>query len=163
MKNEDPEEELGPTQVDELLKSVLYNYGLTMFLFGVLEHQVVNLIVALNLPRRDQTSAESLRQIREVAFKRPMGQLWKELKSSDGIPNDTKQRVDKIIDERNKLAHSFFRCNHDEMKSVIGNEKLIRDLEGLQQKVVAVDEELTKLEKTIWRTNGLDYPFATGG
>ena len=45
------------------------------------------------------------------------------------------------------------------MQSVEGNTRLINELMALQKSVVAVDEELTELERSVWRARGMKYPF----
>jgi hypothetical protein len=149
--------EPGPN--DEAVAGTIYNYGMTMYLIQVLEHQVVNLIVASNLPRSTKVSKEELQRIRADGFKRTMGQQLRELISCVEVPQSLRERVNRVVAERNHLAHRFFREHYDKMQSVSGNEELIRDLVNLQQIVVAVDDELTELERSVWRANGLEYPF----
>jgi hypothetical protein len=138
---------------------VIYNYGMTMFLIQVLEHQLVNLIVASNLPRRDQIPRDELLEIRANAFRQTMGTQLKGLAARVEIPPYLKEKLNRIVAKRNHLAHSFFREHHGDMLSSSGSEALIRDLFDLQRFVVAVDDELTLLERSIWRESGMEYPF----
>jgi hypothetical protein len=143
----------------EAVAGTIYNYGMTMYLIQVLEHQVVNLIVASNLPRGSRISREELQRIRADGLKRTRGQQLRELISCVEAPSWLRERVNRVIAKRNHLAHHFFREHYDKMQSVSGNEELVRELVNLQRFIVAVDEELTELERSVWRANGLEYPF----
>ena len=159
MIDESLEREAAAGPNDHAVAEVIYNYGMTMFLIQVLEHQLVNLIVATNLPRRHKIPRDELLQIRANAFRQTMGTQLKGLAANVKLPSALKEKLDRIVAERNALAHRFFREHYEDMQSASGNEALIRDLAELQHFVVAVDEELTQLERSIWRESGMDYPF----
>lgn len=149
--------EAGPN--DQAVAGTLYHYGLTMYLIQVLEMQVVSLIVASNLPRRGEISSGDLRRIREDVSKKMMGKQLKDLIECVDIPPETEGRLRRVIVTRNRLAHGFFKDNYERMQSVEGNEAMIRELTEAQGFVVSVDEELTDLERSLWRASGLEYPF----
>jgi hypothetical protein len=148
-----------PGPHDDAVAGVIYNYGMTMYLIQVLEHQVVNLIVASNLPRRECLATGELSRVREKAFRQTLGLALKELTACVNLPADLGEKLDGIVLKRNELAHRFFREHYKEMQSVSSNERLVRELADLQQFVVNVDDELTQLERSMWRESGMDYPF----
>jgi hypothetical protein len=159
MVDEDLNQNLAAGPNDEATTRVIYNYGMTMFLIQVLEHQLVSLIVASNLPRGDSLAPRELKRIREDAFRRTLGVQLKDLAASVEVPEHLKVKLARIVAERNHLAHSFFREHHADMQSLDTNERLVAELFALQQFVVAADDELTELERSLWKTNGLAYPY----
>ena len=144
---------------DEAVDGVVYNYGMAMYLIQVLEHQVVNLIVASKLPRVAEIPADELKRIRAATFKKTLGTTLKDLIASVDVPDELRCRLKQVCDERNRLAHRFFRENHDVMQTVGGNGRLVAELASFQQVVVDVDDELTELERALWKANGMSYPF----
>jgi hypothetical protein len=144
---------------DAAVSGVIYNYGMTMFLIQVLEHQLVNLIVASNLPRRDNIPRDELVRIKEKAFSQTMGTQLRGLVECVDMPSHLREKLDRIVLERNRLAHHFFRDHYEELRSVSSNENLCCQLSDLQHFIVAVDDELTQLKRSIWRENGMEHPF----
>ena len=144
---------------DEAVYQVIYQYGMAMYLIQVLEHQIVNLIVASRLPGKGEMTREQIRRFREDTFRKMMSKLLQDLMDCVDLPEELRERVSEIILKRNHLAHRFFREHHPDMQSVEGNTRLINELMALQKSVVAVDEELTELERSVWRARGMKYPF----
>src|SRR4051794_11946137 len=130
-----------PGPNDELVAGVIYHYGLAMYLIQVVELQVVNLILASNLPRRNEITREEFLRLKQETLRKTMGRQLQDLIMLVDVPDGMRQRASKVVSERNDLAHRFFREHHDDMQSPSGNEQLIQELIDLQQVVVSLDEE----------------------
>jgi hypothetical protein len=158
--NDTPDDSpLEPGPNDEAVSQVIYHYGMAMYLIQVLEHQVVNLIVASKALGKGKITREEIRRLSEDVFRKTMGVQLRDLVASVDVPEEVRDRLEEVITERNHLAHRFFREHYNEMQSIAENKRLVQELIALQKYVLAVEEELTELERSIWRARGMKYPF----
>lgn len=101
-----------------LIREVYARYGLAMFMAQVLEHGIVNAMLAIKiLPLRvNHTAAKeweaALDDFFSAEFEKTFGGLVTTLTKAVALPDEVKDRLIAARDTRNMLAHRFFR-NHD--------------------------------------------------
>jgi hypothetical protein len=76
---------------DEETREVYARYGLAMYFAQVVEHAIVNLMIALRLPERGALTTRDVDQFMDEAFAMTFGRLMKELRHM-GQPIDLVQQ-----------------------------------------------------------------------
>jgi uncharacterized protein with HEPN domain len=116
-------------------------YGGAMYYAQVLEHGLVNLVVAVEIGRAIKTELER-HALYEELFAKPMGEHVKRVLKEVRLTDAQVLRLGKARAARNFLAHHYFRERAGEFLTVAGRNKLIRELDELCAEFEAVDEEL---------------------
>jgi hypothetical protein len=90
---------------DEETREVYARYGLAMYFAQVVEHAIVNLMIALRLPQREALTKGDIDQFMDEAFSMTFGRLLKELRRMGQSTQFLQRDLDQARDMRNWLAH----------------------------------------------------------
>jgi hypothetical protein len=93
---------------DEETREVYARYGLAMYFAQVVEHAIVNLMIALRLPQREALTKGDIDQFMDEAFSMTFGRLLKELRRMGQSTHFLQRDLAQARDMRNWLAHGTF-------------------------------------------------------
>ena len=94
---------------DDLVRDVYAHFGLAMYLAQVLEHGIVNAMIAAKLPFRQTVTRQDIDAFMERQFKKPLGKLLQELTRHITVRGDLERVLTEALAMRNRLAHHYFR------------------------------------------------------
>jgi hypothetical protein len=148
-------EERAVDAADEETREVYARYGLAMYFAQVVEHAIVNLMIALRLPERGALTARDIDQFMDEAFAMTFGRLLKELRQM-GQPIDSVEReLDQARDLRNWLAHRYFRDRAVQFMSPAGRVVMLQELDDATDLFLRVNESLERLSAEVRAANNV--------
>jgi hypothetical protein len=140
---------------DEETREVYARYGLAMYFAQVVEHAIVNLMIALRLPERGALTQRDIDQFMDEAFAMTFGRLLKELRRT-GQPTHFVQRdLDQARDMRNWLAHRYFRDRAVQFMSPAGRVVMLEELDDATNLFLQVNESLERLSAEVRAANNV--------
>jgi hypothetical protein len=140
---------------DEEVREVYARYGLAMYFAQVVEHAIVNLMIALRLPDHGALSRRDIDQFMDEAFAMTFGRLLKELRRL-GQPTELVQRdLDQARDMRNWLAHRCFRDRAVQFMSPAGRIGMFQELDDATNLFLQVNETLERLSAEVRAANNV--------
>ncbi len=140
---------------DEETREVYARYGLAMYFAQVVEHAIVNLMIALRLPEREALTQRDIDQFMDEAFAMTFGRLLKELRRT-GQPTHFVQRdLDQARDMRNWLAHRYFRDRAVQFMSPAGRVVMLEELDDATNLFLQVNKSLERLSAEVRAANNV--------
>jgi hypothetical protein len=136
---------------DELVKEVYAHFGLAMYLAQCLEHSLVNALCCFDLMPNKKTwqTKSDFDLFMDKNFETTMGKMISNFKRVTQIPSDLSDLLSEAKDNRNFLAHNYFREHAAEFVTVDGCNKMIVELQSIQMFFDKVEEVLEKLAAPI--------------
>src|SRR6266487_3858100 len=105
---------------DEEAHEIYARYGLAMYFAQVVEHAIVNLMVALRLPERGRLTVADIDELMNQAFGMTFGRLLGELRRQTDSADHVQEQLDQARETRNWLAHRYFRERAAQFMSPVG-------------------------------------------
>lgn len=135
---------------NELAKNLYAHYGLAVYLSQVLEHGIINYMVMYkafkNISEKKYKNESDYIKFTDdyfaSCFKKTMGSLISELKTFNSVANETMQLLEKCLEQRNKLAHRYFRENVCSHNNTTGQSEMIDELLDMQELFSSTDKIL---------------------
>ena len=140
---------------DEQTRDVYAHYGLAMFLAQTLEHAIVNALVILRLPEKEEYTRQDIDEFMEGRFQKTLGALLKQLKSEISFPPDLESMLVKALNRRNYLAHHYFRERAETFVTRNGSTQMLYELQSDQRLFEKADEQLGKAMKPLRLIHGV--------
>jgi hypothetical protein len=136
-------------------REVYARYGLAMYFAQVVEHAIVNLMIALRLPERGALTERDIDEFRDEAFAMTFGRMLKELRRM-GQPTQFVQRdLDQARNTRNWLAHRYFRDRAVQFMSPAGRAIMLQELDDATNLFLQVNESLERLSAEVRAVNNV--------
>lgn len=130
-------------------------FGAALYSAQVLEHGLVNLMYVANALSGRIPSVAEVDRFFEKSFRRTLGQLATQLRSSLDVDDDIELVIRDAVSRRNVLAHSFFRNRAEQFVSRGGRaamrQELLQDADFFRE----VDERVSGLTFDIGAAIGL--------
>jgi hypothetical protein len=140
---------------DEETREVYAGYGLAMYFAQVVEHAIVNLMIALRLPERGVLTKRDIDQFMDEAFTMTFGRLLKELRRMDQPTHLLQRDLDQARDVRNWLAHRYFRDRSVQFMSPAGRAAMLEELGDATNLFLQVNEGLERLSAEVRAANNV--------
>ncbi|MGK2849104.1 MAG: hypothetical protein ACSLEX_03500 [Minisyncoccota bacterium] len=125
------------------IKEVYARFGLAVYSAQVLELQMINMIVALTLPERFQIKRDTIDNLFDKLFEKTMGGLMQDFKKRFELTEKENLLLDKSLEQRNRLAHRYFREKAVDFMSFEGRLKMIDELIIINAHFEELDKILT--------------------
>lgn len=138
---------------DEETREVYARYGLAMYFAQVVEHAIVNLMIALRLPERGTLTNRDIDHFMDAAFAMTFGRLSKELRRLGQPTHFLQQDLDQARDMRNWLAHRYFRDRAVQFMSPAGRAVMLQELNDATNLFLQVNERLERLSAEVRAAN----------
>lgn len=124
-----PEEEpVIPEPEDSSVKEVFSYFGLCMYEAQVLEQELINLMVGLSARDKTILKMGDFDNLFHEAGSKTLGQLIYDLRSLVEFPADLDKSLIEAKDNRNFVAHDFFKEHSIEFGVNRGREAMIKEL-----------------------------------
>ncbi|MBS0236483.1 MAG: hypothetical protein JSS50_04000 [Proteobacteria bacterium] len=145
-------------------KEIYAHFGRAMYFTNCLEHSIVNALCLLSLlPNREVYSSRKewenlIDHHYEESFKKCFGALKNQLKSHpDPFPSLLAiiPDLEKCVEERNFLAHRFYREYAQHWFSTKGRKEMVKKLEAASELFNTTDEKLEDALKPITEKYGI--------
>lgn len=140
---------------DEETREVYARYGLAMYFAQVVEHTIVNLMIALRLPERGALTKQDIDQFMNEAFAMTFGRLLKELRRMDQPTHFLQRDLDQTRNMRNWLAHRYFRDRAVQFMSPAGRVAMLQELDDATSLFLEVNEHLERLSAEVRAANNV--------
>lgn len=140
-------------------KEVYAFFGLAMYNANLLEASLINLAVALNLDKSTVITQELFKAVFGEMEAKTLGQLLKATQKLAAIPNELEPVLKRALDERNFLAHGFFRANAEEIIHEGGRVEMIKKLSSMIELFRQADVLLTPVYMALWEKYGVTEKF----
>jgi hypothetical protein len=139
---------------DEQTREVYARYGLAMYFAQVVEHAIVNLMIALRLPERGALTKRDIDQFMDGAFAMTFGRLLK-LRRMGQSTHYLQRDLDQARDMRNWLAHRYFRDRAVQFMSPAGRVVMLQELDDATNVFLEVNERLERLSAEVRAANNV--------
>jgi len=138
--------------LDDEIKEVYARFGLAVYLAQVLEHGIVNALVLLDLIPRRRHLVHSREEWAEVVeafmgrhFRKTLGAMMKSLQSITEVPPDLEDLLRQALQQRNRLAHDFFRERSEDFMTSSGRERMLVEIDESKSLFEAADKRLDEV------------------
>ena len=139
---------------DDLVRDVYAHFGLAMYLAQVLEHGIVNAMVAAQMPSSNSITRQDIDAFMDQQFRNTLGRLLRELQKHIAVPDRLERILSEALSKRNWLAHNYFRERAEDFVTAAGCNRMIVELEGVQQLLTHADHELAMVVRSILERYG---------
>lgn len=140
-------------------KEVYAFAGLALYNANLVEASLINLAAALQLDRVRGITRELFDEIFENLETKTLGKLLKATRSLTTVPPEIDLVLSRTLDERNYLAHHFFREHAGDITHDVGYVLMIERLLSMIQLFKEADDLLTPIYLSIWKKFGVDDSF----
>ena len=147
------------------IREVYSRYGLAMFMAQVLEHGIVNAAIIMQLlpTIRSFANEASWQQAFDKAFESGLSQTYgnmlMSLEKIDGFPQLLLDRLKSAKNDRDILAHRFFRQNDIAFMSRNGRKHMIEWCEARVDLFQSIANELDDFVRPISERNGISQSW----
>jgi len=157
-------------RVDEETREVNALAGLALYMAQVLEHGVVNAVVAVRkiewlkskrplgqvVGGTHPQAVESLiDRLWDDNFQQTLGQLIKSISSEVSVDDDLQIALEQSLKARNRLAHRFFREHDINCLNAHGRRLMARELDEMRELFVSTDRRLQPVTDQLWKILGV--------
>jgi hypothetical protein len=141
--------------IDDHMREVFANAGLAFYLAQVLEHGLVNLVAAARAADGSYATPDDVDDTIAQLFGKTMGgQLRAALEAVLFTPAQT-EKLERALAARNQLAHHFFRERADDLGSEEGRNRLLAELNEMQEQFQSIERELEPYLWSLFSKSGI--------
>ena len=140
---------------EDQIRDVYAHFGLAVYLAQVLEHGIVNAMVAGRLPYRDGVTRSDIDAFMGDQFEKPLGRLIAALGGNTAVPDALSSKLREALKKRNWLAHHYFRERAVEFMNESGRSTMIDELKLAQALFQEVDATLSAVVRPIEERYGI--------
>lgn len=135
------------SEEDYLTKEVYARYGLAMYFAQCIEHGIVNTLCYFDLlPHAKPTDTVfEFDLFMDKHFATTMGKMIRSLEATTKVSTDLSALLNQTKNNRNFLAHNYFRERALEFKTKEGCLKMIEELKLIESQFNETDKALDKL------------------
>jgi hypothetical protein len=147
--------DLSASPGDELVKEVYAHFGLCIYLAGVFETGLINILAQLSTAADASPTRATFARYYSMYESFTFGNLISELKKRTALPQDLLDEASERKKDRDYLAHRYFRDRDMDFVTVGGCLKMIHELSDWQQKFESLDEKVTEHLRVTLAKSGL--------
>lgn len=140
----------------EIRKDMFAWYGAAMYAAQLFEVELVTLLLGLKRLRAPDTKPQEYDDLDKLLSRKTLGALLKELEKHCVISQEFKNMLTNYRDKRNFLAHEFFYARANDMKSRKGLEKLMQELQVVEQQLRTADQITMKMSEDVRTASGIN-------
>jgi hypothetical protein len=137
------------------VRDVYAHFGLALYIAQVLEHALVNAMVAGQLPGPARMTRQQIDDFMETQFDEPLGRLIQNLRRHVHVPEELNQNLRQALNTRNRLAHRYFRERARDFMSAAGRSAMIEELEAARDEFDRATSMLDSITHPIMRRFGV--------
>ena len=130
-------------------------FGLTSYMANVLEHGVMNLVVALLSKDVSGITVGDVDRLYESFDRKTFGQVIRVAQARFDFSESFAAKLELALDHRNYLAHSFFIIRDIDILTKSGRRKMIDELIEILEHLKKVDQEMDKMWISAWEHLGI--------
>lgn len=150
MKPEDPPD-------DELVKEIFAHFGLSMYLAQVFETGLISILTAIETAASKEPTPKTFATLYQRHEMLTFGNLMRSLARHNIFPASLGADVRQLKEERDYLAHHFFRANDLNFMTVGGCQLMIEQLKERQGRFREIDLHVTEVQDQVFqRVLGID-------
>lgn len=140
-------------------KEIYAFVGLALYNANLVEASLINLAAVLQLGRVQAITRELFDEIFENLETKTLGKLLKATRSLTTIPPEIDLVLSRTLNERNYLAHHFFREHAGDITHDAGYALMIERLRSMIQLFKEADDLVTPIYLSLWKKYGVDDSF----
>lgn len=144
-----------PEPEDSSVKEVFSYFGLCMYEAQVLEQELINLTVGLSARNKTILKKGDFDNLFNEAGSKTLGQLIYDLRSLVEFPEDLDKSLIEAKDNRNFVAHDFFKEYSIEFGANRGREKMIEELINYVESFNKVVSQVELITDKVFRKLGI--------
>ena len=130
-------------------------FGLAYYNAALLEHDVLNLAVAMLAKQDEQVTVGEVEKLYESFDKETFGRIIKRSKELFSFPDDIENDLGQALDYRNYLAHKFFIVHDTDLLTSKGRNEMIDELIDIIRFLKPLDARMDQILKSAWETFGI--------
>jgi len=150
-----PNKPIIPPPEDSSVKEVFSYYGLCMYNAQILEQELINLTVGLVAIDATVLSKGDFDKFFNEAGSKTIGQLIFDLKKRIKFSMEIKESLIKAKDDRNFVAHDFFKSHDINFGANLGREKMIKELIFYTSEFINVTSQVEVITDKVFRKLGI--------
>jgi hypothetical protein len=145
----------------EQIREVYSRYGLAMYMAQVLEHGMVNAVIIMRIlgTRGSHPDEENWQAAFDAAYEaglaKTYGNMLRQLETLDGFPPDLLARLRAAKEDRDVLAHRFFRQNDVAFLNPRGRTAMIAWCEDRVELFKVLSDEVDAFLEPIQESHGI--------
>ena len=136
-------------------KEVYARFGLCIFHFQVLEHQLLNMILIINKQMNIKMSDEEYNQIFYSYSDNTMGKLIEKVSTLFRFDEKIRAKLWDIHQKRNFYAHHYFKDRSTKWYTIEGRFEMIQEIDLVDMKTKELEENLVILAEPLVKSLGL--------
>lgn len=133
--------------------------GLALYSANLVEASLINLASVLQLGRVQAITHELFDEVFKNLETKTLGKLLKATRSLTVVPPEVDLVLSRTLDERNFLAHHFFREHAGDITHDAGYALMIERLRSMIQLFKQADDLVTPIYLSLWKKYGVDDLF----
>jgi hypothetical protein len=130
---------------DDLAREVYAHFGLCMYVAQVFETGLINILTALDNAKSGQATAENFDRLYKKHEALTFGNLMNALSKHNFVPELLMKEARDLKNERDHLAHRFFRHHDLDFVTKAGCDVMIKLLVERRDHFAALDQKISKL------------------
>jgi hypothetical protein len=138
-------------------KDVFLFLGFASFLAQGLEAELVNIAVAVAMDEHKSFSNQEIDTMFDDHEMRTLGSLFSRVRTHLVLEADAERAIRLAVNERNRLAHHFFRQHSTHFLTSTGRRRMIDDLQSLARTLLDADKIATTLSDQLWTLRGVSW------
>jgi hypothetical protein len=140
---------------DEHIRETYAHFGLAVYLAQVLEHGIVNAMVAARLPLRPSFTVADVDALMDKEFENTLGKLIRNLKADVQIPPRLEDLLTTALRKRNWLCHDCWREHAVNFMKWEGRERMMAEFQEAQRLMKEADQALESLVRPMQVASGI--------
>jgi hypothetical protein len=130
---------------NDLARDVYAHFGLCMYIAQVFETGLINILTVLENSKSDTPTEENFDRLYKQHEALTFGNLMNALSKHNFVPQNLMQEARYLKEERDHLAHRFFRDHVLDMATVSGCNLMIEVLTDRRERFSALDRKISEL------------------
>lgn len=140
---------------DEQYKQVYAYFGLLVYIFQLLEHQLLNMILIINKVKNKSMPVDTYNKLFYDYSGKTMKGLLNPIMRTYQISKPHRRELEDVICKRNYIVHHYFKDNIFKTYTLNGRIEMIIEFEKTTNRVKAIDEVMGLYTKEHLATMGL--------
>jgi hypothetical protein len=136
---------------DDLARDVYAHFGLCMYIAQVFETGLINILTNLEHIKSKNATEENFDRLYKRNETLTFGNLMNALSKHNFVPQNLMQEARALKDERDHLAHRFFRDHDLDMPTVAGCNHMIEILTDRRDRFSALDHKISALLDNVYQ------------
>lgn len=142
-------------------KDIYAYFGLTIYYYQVLEHQIINMLFIYNLDKKKQISKDNLDRFFKNEKLKSHTQLINNLFKTYKLKEEDKKELNKLLCIIKYVTKDYFKDNINLMFSQNGRKSIINYLRDITNRIKSMDKKLEEISKNYYEKIGINEELLT--